>query len=768
MTEPLFKAENRLKERIKELNCLYNISLLVEEPDISLEGILQGVVGLLPPAWRYPDITCARISFGNKEFKTDNFRTTAWKQSADIVVKGDKAGTVEVYYLEEKPGSYEGPFLEEEKDLIKAIAERLGRIIERKRNEELLRESEKQNYFKAELLYNAPMIAAFHDKGLNIVWANKAYEEATGFEANEMAGRKCYDVWKLSKKCRGCPVITAIETGKAAEAELTPENQDHWPLTQGSWLSKAAPVRDAQGNVIGAIETAINITARKKAEETIKEQATEWVRTFDSITDLVFIVDNEHRFIRANKAFLTLLKMRPEELMGKKCYEVLHKLDRPWPGCPASATLKDKKPHTLEVDDPEIGVPLLISASPILDKKGEVVGVVHIAKDLTERKKLKEQLLQAQKMEALGKLAGGIAHDFNNILAGIMGYAFLLKNRLDQGSPLIADVEKIIKSSQRAADLTTALLAFTREGIYQPKPLNVNLVIDNLLIVIKETVGRKCDIRANLSPDLSSVFADESQIYQLIMNLCLNGCEAMPAGGKLTVKSKNTEPDDGFFNDHPALEKGPYIRISVSDTAAGMDSETRSLIFDPLFTTKVGRPGAGLGLAMAKGIIERHGGGIEVESEPGRGSTFIVYLPVSREEDRAVPPTPVETLKGNETILLVDDEEDVRGSIGIRLKWLGYTVIEAAAGEDALKVLEERKKGVDLVLLDMIMPGMDGAEAFEEMRKLVPDLPVIICTGYALDDTTQGMLQEGAAAFLQKPFKSDELAVKIRQVLDNR
>ncbi|MDP8214334.1 MAG: GAF domain-containing protein [Candidatus Euphemobacter frigidus] len=172
MTEPLFKAENRLKERIKELNCLYNISLLVEEPDISLEGILQGVVGLLPPAWRYPDITCARISLDNKEFKTDNFRTTAWKQSADIVVKGDKAGTVEVYYREEKPGSYEGPFSQEERNLIDAVTERLGRIIERKRAEDALRESEKQNYFKAELLHNAPMIAAFHDKDLNIVWAN--------------------------------------------------------------------------------------------------------------------------------------------------------------------------------------------------------------------------------------------------------------------------------------------------------------------------------------------------------------------------------------------------------------------------------------------------------------------------------------------------------------------------------------------------------------------------------------------------------------------
>ncbi|MDP8214333.1 MAG: response regulator [Candidatus Euphemobacter frigidus] len=371
-------------------------------------------------------------------------------------------------------------------------------------------------------------------------------------------------------------------------------------------------------------------------------------------------------------------------------------------------------------------------------------------------------------MEAIGKLAGGIAHDFNNILAGIMGYASLLKNRLDQSSPLIAAVEKITKSSQRAAELTTALLAFTRGGIYQPKPLNVNLVIDHLLRVIKETVGRKCDIRENLSPDISSVFTDESQIYQLIMNLCINACEAMTAGGTLTVKSIDAEPDDGFFNDHPGLKKGPYVRVSVSDTGAGIDSETRSRMFDPLFTTKVGRPGAGLGLAMVLGIIERHGGGIEVESEPGRGSTFIVYLPFTWEEDRAAPPTPVETLKGDEIILLVDDEEDFRVSIGIRLKWFGYTVIEAASGEDALKVLEERKKGVDLVLLDMIMPGMDGAEAFEKMRKLIPGLSVIICTGYALDETTQEMLQKGAAAFLQKPFKPDELTVKIRQVLDNR
>lgn len=217
---------------------------------------------------------------------------------------------------------------------------------------------------------------------------------------------------------------------------------------------------------------------------------------------------------------------------------------------------------------------------------------------------------------------------------------------------------------KRKSDLTKALLAFSRGGIYQPKPLNVNRVINNILRVIEETLGRKCDIRANLSPDISSVFADESQIYQLIMNLCLNACEAMAAGGTITVKSKDAELDDGFFNEHPGLEKGPYVLISVSDTGAGMDSETRSRIFDPLFITKVGRPGGGLGLAMVIGIIERHGGCIEVESEPGRGSTFIVYLPVTREEERAHPPTPVETLKGDETILLVDDEEAGSGSAG--------------------------------------------------------------------------------------------------------
>ena len=238
MTEPLFEADDQLKERVKELNCLYNIAQLVEEPDISLEGILKGVVGLLPPAWRYPDITCARISFDDKEFKTDNFGTTSWKQSADIMVKGNKVGIVEVYYLEEKPRSYEGPFLKEEKDLIEAIAERLGRIVE-----------------------------------------------------------------------------------------------------------------------------------RKQAEKTISELATEWARTFDAINDFVFIIDKEYKFTRANKAFLTLLKKRPEELIGKKCHEVLHGSAKPWPDCPADATFKDGKPHTAKINDPKIGISLLVSTSPLLLKK---------------------------------------------------------------------------------------------------------------------------------------------------------------------------------------------------------------------------------------------------------------------------------------------------------------------------------------------------------------------------------------------------------------
>ena len=385
--------------------------------------------------------------------------------------------------------------------------------------------------------------------------------------------------------------------------------------------------------------------------------------------------------------------------------------------------------------------------------------------DLSERKRLEEQLRHIQKMEAVGTLAGGLAHDFNNILAGIIGYTSLLRKTLKE-SPLAPDIEAIEKLAWRGADITKGLLTFSRKGEYQPELRNINSIIEEVLKVIGRTSGSHIEIRAELSPDTQNISGDKGQLNQAFMNLCINACDAMPEKGVLTMKTGNADLEEEFFRLHANMKAGPYIFVMISDTGTGMDEETRERIFEPFFTTKDEKSGTGLGLAMVIGIIEGHRGCVEVVSEPGRGSTFTVYLPAAEGEVETEDSEPPGHLRGDETILLADDEEDFRKSVGRALEELGYTIIGAADGEEAVRRLEEKRNEIDIVLLDMVMKGGSGVATFSRMRELVPDLPIILCSGYAIQSATQKLLDRGADGHIQKPFDIDTLALKVRKILD--
>ena len=400
---------------------------------------------------------------------------------------------------------------------------------------------------------------------------------------------------------------------------------------------------------------------------------------------------------------------------------------------------------------------------PVLDRKGIPVRWIGGCTDVTESKRAEERLRHTQKLEAVGHLAGGFAHDFNNILAGIVGYASLLEKALGEKSPLCADAEAIVRLSHRGAGLTKALLAFARKGKYNPRILEVNEVIGAALEIIAETVGKGMEIRPELSRDIPGVFADEEQLRQVVMNLCINACEAMRGGGTMTVRSACTVPDEGFFKIHDELKRGPYVLFSVSDTGGGIDADTHSRIFEPFFSTKEQKAGTGLGLSMVLGIIEGHDGCVEVESAPDRGSTFTIYLPAV--EGKGVAAGAQGDVRGGEGILVVDDEQDIRRSTRRWLEEFGYTVLEAAGGKEALDLLEKEKGAVNLILLDMVMKGMSGTKTLEELKKAAPDLPVIICTGYSTDISRQ-MLLRGASGIIQKPFNPDALALKVRDILD--
>jgi len=538
-------------------------------------------------------------------------------------------------------------------------------------------------------------------------------------------------------------------------------------------LTVISCLRDKSGKWIGNIGINRDITERKRVEEALKKSEERLDLAVSGANLGLWDWNIRTGDIVFNRQWAEMLGYAVVELepMANSWKNHVHPDDKPEMMKILDAHLEGKTPvyeAEFRMRTKSGGWKWILSTGKVFerDDTGKPLRMTGLHRDITHRKEAEEQILHAQKMEAIGTLAGGIAHDFNNILAGIMGYASLTERSLPESSPIMADMEAIARLSWRGADLTKALLAFARKGKSRPKVLKINSVVTDVLKVIGETVGKSAYIKRELSRALSNVFGDEGQIHQVIMNLCINACEAMPGGGTLTVETAVAELGDGFLALYPRLKKGDYVSVRFTDTGVGMDEETREHIFEPFFTTKAEKSGTGLGLSMVIGIVEGHGGCIEVESEPGKGSVFTVYLPGTEEAIEETPAKPAGAMRGGETILLVDDEADFRYGTGRWLEELGYKVIEAASGDEALEVLGGKRDEIDLVLLDMIMKGISGVETFQRMREIVPGLPIIICSGYSVDAATRQLLKKGACDFLQKPFDSNGLALKIREILD--
>jgi two-component system, cell cycle sensor histidine kinase and response regulator CckA len=408
------------------------------------------------------------------------------------------------------------------------------------------------------------------------------------------------------------------------------------------------------------------------------------------------------------------------------------------------------------------------SARAVRDVNSNVVHYEGILEDITERKQLEEQLRQSQKMEAVGRLAGGVAHDFNNLLTIISGYSDLLLDTLPEQDRARAHVEEIKKAGNRAATLTRQLLAFSRSQVLAPQVLDLNAVVANVDKMLRRLIGEDIDLVTILGEKLGSVRADPGQLEQVIMNLAVNARDAMPQGGKLTVETRNVTLDSAYARTHVTVVPGEFVMLAVSDTGIGMNATTQAHIFEPFFTTKEKGRGTGLGLATVYGIIKQSGGYIWVYSEPGLGATFKIYLP------RVEPPSRQAGLgkeaespaKGHETILLVEDEPALRAMVRSVLESKGYKVLEARHGEDALMVSELHQGPVDLLLTDVVMPGMSGRELAEHLVKVHRETKVLYMSGYTDDAIVHHGVLGSDMAFLQKPFNPDGVVRKVREVLD--
>jgi PAS domain S-box-containing protein len=637
-----------------------------------------------------------------------------------------------------------------------------------------------------------------------VIYVNPAIEQLTGYAPAEMIGRPFMEfvhpedvdgLWQLvTRRLQGDTRIAEFRV-VAKSGEVRYIQSTGQPVTEaGTVVAMTGILRDVteQRRADARLASIYDVATRYQGQELFNQAARTLAELLGTQYALIGEIDGERRAVRS--------------LAFYKQGQLEHTLRYDLSSTPCEHTIQERRvcayprhvqqafPHDQGLRRWQIEAYI---GAPIFGSQGEVVGVVNAfdphPKEFTETEarllqivgqragaelirqrqqeahdRLQEQLLQAQKMEAIGLLAGGIAHDFNNLLGGVLGYASFIKQLIKDSDAIHPYINTIEMSARRAAELTQQLLGFARGGKYLAKPVSVNSVVGQTVKLLEGSLDKSIQVRQWTEPDLWLVEADAGQIQQALLNICINARDAMPGGGWLTIETHNVVWDEKSPALYPSAKPGPYVLLSITDTGIGMDRETQRKIFEPFFTTKERDKGTGLGLAMVYGIVKNHGGYITVDSEVGEGATFKIYLPAlpgaAHEAVAVEAPT---IARGVELILVVDDEEMIRDLTQDMLRMLGYQVVLAENGERAIEIYRERAEEIALVLVDMIMPKMGGQETYRRLKEVNPNVKAILSTGYSQAGKAQEILSQGVHGFIQKPYAIDELADAIRKALDS-
>jgi two-component system cell cycle sensor histidine kinase/response regulator CckA len=532
----------------------------------------------------------------------------------------------------------------------------------------------------------------------------------------------------------------------------------------------ASPLKDQSGRIVGSSAILRNITERKSMEDAHRRSEASFRSFVENAPYGILKTTPEGKIVQANPALVQMLGYASEqEVLGLNMGADVYRN----PGERDEATMWSRRQDSVQGVEVEWkdknGKPFMIrcAAHVVRDHNGKVEFLEGIVEDISERRAMELQLRQGQKMEAVGRLAGGIAHDFNNLLGVISGYAELVSEQIEPASDACNSVEQIRKAADRASSLTGQLLAFSRQQVLETKILDVNAIVEDMAKMLPRLLGEDIELQVTVDPQLGAVKADQGQIEQVIMNLAVNARDAMPGGGNLVIRTGRVHFDSGMAAKHPPMTPGDYALLSVSDTGMGMDKQTQTHIFEPFFTTKERGRGTGLGLATLYGFVKQIGGFVWVDSEPGIGSTFAIYLPVTSEKaSQAIPAGPVVTTLGRAsgTVLLVEDEESLRTLTRSILEQGGYEVLEACNGTEAVEIARDRSGTIHLLLTDMVMPGMNGQAVAEKVRELHPEIRVAYMSGYT------GFSTRGAssldAVVIAKPFTRNILLQKLSEALE--
>ncbi len=815
----LHRRTAALDKRVRELNCLYSISEILESNVRSLKDILFGIVRLIPPSLRYPRLASAMITFDGDQFKSGNFKESQWQESFDIPVYGVPMGKVQVCYPE-RPKNGEDLFLEEERLLLDNIARRAGKIIERKLSEENLIRlnraldmlSECRNtlfYCNDEFNLAEKICRIIVEKGgYMMAWVGYAQEGLDktvrpvcrwGYEEHFLDSLNI--TWDNSENGQG-PMGTAIRTGKPAVFRNIVSDPRFRPwrdeaMKRGYASSVGLPL-SSEGLCIGGLsiyasesdafdaaeiellmgladDMAYGITVirtrleRSRSREFLIESEKRYRTLFNSASDAIFVCHCDGRFIDMNRKACELLKYSREDLMKMTMDDICKKTQ-----CDPRQfeALSDDKNMVIETEYiRKDGDEIPVEANIRKIRYSNDMAILTIARDISERRRAEEeknrlwrQLQEAQKRQALGTMAGGIAHDFNNILFPIMGYVEMTMDELPEDSKGKKQLAEAMKGAKRARELVQHILTFSRNTGQEFTPLTLQPLIKETLKLIRATLPANIRIRQNIDAGCGTTLANPTQIHQVLMNLCTNAWHAMQEkGGTLEValKEVRVESDSGL-----ELKPNNYLRLTISDTGYGMTREVMGRIFDPYFTTKKPGESTGLGLAVVFGIVRSCNGQIQVYSEPGIGTTFHVYLP--RIEGSAFADKVPELICGGvERILLIDDEEPIIILLAQMLEKLGYHVTALKDSVEASELFRTQPDNFDLIITDQSMPNLSGEQLAIQMKAIRADIPIALCSGFSDTLTRERAKQSGIDYFIMKPVIKRELAETLRQILDS-